>query len=55
MNRPFVVSINSVSGGGKIALGTALHRSLPQSALFCFDNFNDSNVESPPKTGVIKA
>jgi uridine kinase len=44
MNRPFVVSINSVSGGGKTALATALHRSLPQSALFCFDDYNDSNV-----------
>ena len=44
MNRPFVVSINSVSGGGKTALATALHRSLSQSALFCFDDFYDSNV-----------
>ena len=44
MNRPFVVSINSVSGGGKTALATALHRSLPQSTLFCFDDFDDSNV-----------
>ena len=44
MNQPFVVSINSVSGGGKTALATALHRSLPQSALFCFDDFDDSNI-----------
>ncbi|MXZ12241.1 MAG: AAA family ATPase [Gemmatimonadetes bacterium] len=44
MNRPFIISINSVSGGGKTALATALHRSLPQSALFCFDDFDDSNV-----------
>ena len=44
MNRHFVVSINSVSGGGKTALATALHRSLPQSALFCFDDFDESNV-----------
>ena len=44
MNRPFIISINSVSGGGKTALATALHRSLPQSALFCFDDYNDSNV-----------
>ncbi len=44
MNRPFVVSINSVSGGGKTALSAALHRSLPQSAQFCFDDFDDTNV-----------
>ena len=44
LNGPFVVSINSVSGGGKTALATALHRSLPQSALFCFDDFDDSNI-----------
>ena len=44
MNRHFVVSINSVSGGGKTALAIALHRSLPQSTLFCFDDFDDSNV-----------
>ncbi len=44
MNWPFVVSINSVSGGGKTALATALHRSLPKSALFCFDDFDGSNV-----------
>ena len=44
MNPHLVVSICSVSGGGKTALATALHRSLPQSALFCFDDFDDSNV-----------
>ena len=44
MNRHFVVSISSVSGGGKTALATALHGSLPQSALFYFDDFDDSNV-----------
>ena len=44
MHRSFIVSVNSVSGGGKTALATVLHRSLPQSALFCFDEFDDSNV-----------
>ncbi len=44
MDIPFVVSINSVSGGGKTALATALHRSLPRSALFCFDDFDDTNI-----------
>ena len=44
MNQLFIVSINSVSGGGKTALATALHRSLPQSVLFCFDDFDGSNV-----------
>ncbi len=44
MSRPLVVSVNSVSGGGKTTLATELHRSLPQSALFCFDEFDDSNI-----------
>ena len=44
MNRHFVVSVNSVSGGGKTALATALHRSLPESTLFCFDDFDGSNI-----------
>lgn len=42
--RSFVVALNGVSGGGKTALATALHRALPQSRLFCFDDFDESNV-----------
>ena len=44
MTRPIVISVNSVSGGGKTALATALYQSLPKSVLFCFDEFDDSNV-----------
>ena len=44
MKKPFVISINSVSGGGKTALSTTLHKSLPDSSLFRFDDFDDSNV-----------
>jgi uridine kinase len=44
LSKPFIVSINSVSGGGKTALATALHSSLPQAALFCFDHYDASNI-----------
>lgn len=44
MKKPFVISVNSVSGGGKTALATALHESLPDSSLFRFDDFDDSNI-----------
>jgi len=43
MRKPFIVAINAVSGGGKTALAQLLHRSLPESALFCFDDFEATN------------
>ena len=44
MKKPFVISVSSVSGGGKTALSVALHKSLPNSSLFHFDDFDDSNT-----------
>ena len=44
MDKPFIVSVNSVSGGGKTALSRALYRALPDAALFCFDDFDATNV-----------
>lgn len=44
MNKPYVISINAVSGGGKTALAKALHESLPQSILFCFDKYDETNI-----------
>ena len=44
MKKPFVISVSSVSGGGKTALSIALHKSLPDSSLFHFDDFDDSNI-----------
>ena len=44
MKKSYVISINSVSGGGKTALAQLLQQSLPESALFCFDDFNDTNI-----------
>lgn len=44
MTKPFVISVNSVSGGGKTALSLALHEALPNSVLFRFDEFDESNV-----------
>lgn len=44
MDKPFVISVNSVSGGGKTTLSTLLHKSLPDSSLFCFDDFDDTNI-----------
>ena len=44
MDRPFVIAINSVSGGGKTALARLVQFSLPRSGLFCFDEFDATNV-----------
>ena len=44
MKKPFVISVSSVSGGGKTALSVALHKALPNSSLFHFDDFDGSNI-----------
>jgi uridine kinase len=44
IDKPYVITINAVSGGGKTALAKLIHGSLPASALFCFDDFSDTNV-----------
>ena len=45
MKKPYVIAISSVGGGGKTALSTLLQQSLPTSVLFCFDDFDDTNLE----------
>ncbi|MCW5547787.1 MAG: hypothetical protein KIT44_02390 [Opitutaceae bacterium] len=42
--KPFVISINAVSGGGKTALAKLLAASLPKAVLFCFDDYDETNV-----------
>ena len=44
MKKPFIISVNSVSGGGKTAVSVALHKALPGSVLFSFDDFDETNV-----------
>ncbi|MEZ4712590.1 MAG: hypothetical protein R3A44_35710 [Caldilineaceae bacterium] len=44
MKKPCVIAINAVSGGGKTALARLVQKSLPASALFCFDDFDDTNI-----------
>lgn len=44
MAKPYVIAINAVSGGGKSALTNLLHHSLPDSRLFSFDEFDDTNI-----------
>lgn len=44
MEKPYIISISAVSGGGKTALAKLISESLPASALFCFDDFSDTNV-----------
>ena len=36
MSKPFVVSVNFVSGGGKTALAWLVHAWLAESVLYCF-------------------
>ncbi len=44
MKKPYIIAINAVSGGGKTALAKLLAESLPKSKLFCFDEFDDTNL-----------
>ena len=43
VTRPYVIAVNSVSGGGKTTLAKLLRDSL-SATLFCFDDFDDTNV-----------
>jgi uridine kinase len=47
MNKPYVIAINAVSGGGKTSLAKLVHESLSDSSLFCFDDFDATNVYPP--------
>jgi uridine kinase len=44
MKRPYIIAINSVSGGGKTALAKLVQESLPASVVFCFDDFDQTNL-----------
>src|SRR5262245_48019203 len=44
MNRPFVIAVNSIAGGGKTSLTKLLHECLPNSTFFCFDDYDSSNL-----------
>ncbi len=44
MKKPCIIAINSVSGGGKTALAKLLRESLHGSVLFCFDDFDETNL-----------
>jgi len=43
--KPYVIAINAVSGGGKTALANLVQLSLPGSVLFCFDDFEGAAPE----------
>jgi uridine kinase len=44
MKRPYVIAVDAVSGGGKTTLSQAVDKSLSSSALYCFDDFEETNV-----------
>ena len=44
MKKPYIIAINSVSGGGKTALANLVQEALPASILFCFDDFDQTNL-----------
>ena len=44
MKSPYVIAINSVSGGGKTSLVKLLQESLHASVAFYFDDFDETNV-----------
>jgi hypothetical protein len=41
--NPYVIAVNSVSGGGKTTLSRLLKEKL-SATMFCFDDFDDTNV-----------
>lgn len=43
MTKPYVITINAVSGGGKTALAQLVQLALPRARLFCFDEFEATN------------
>ena len=44
MKKPYIIAIDSVSGGGKTALARLLQESLPKSVVFYFDDFDETNL-----------
>ena len=42
--NPFVLSINSISGGGKTTLAKALNKCIDNSLLFSFDDYEETNI-----------
>ncbi len=44
MNNPYVVAINSISGGGKTTLTEVVAAALPSAVCFRFDDFDNSNI-----------
>ncbi|PKB72732.1 MAG: hypothetical protein BZY75_05520 [SAR202 cluster bacterium Io17-Chloro-G7] len=44
INRPFVIGISSVSGGGKTAVANKLAELLPDAVTLCFDDYDDTNT-----------
>ena len=44
MKKPYIIAINSVSGGGKTSLAKLLQQSLSGSVAFCFDDFDETNL-----------
>jgi len=44
MKRPYIIAVNSISGGGKTSLAKLLQGLLAGSEVFCFDDFDASNL-----------
>ncbi|MEM1223727.1 MAG: hypothetical protein AAGH40_13310 [Verrucomicrobiota bacterium] len=44
MDKPYVISINAISGGGKTTLTKLVAKSLKSSKVFHFDDFDSTNI-----------
>ena len=44
MKPSYIIAISAVSGGGKTAVSRELKSNLLESQLFCFDDYEDSNI-----------
>ncbi len=43
MKHPYIIAIGAIAGGGKTILSQAVHEFLSSSALYCFDDFEETN------------
>ena len=44
MNRPYIIAIDAVAGGGKTTLSKAVNEALYPSARYCFDEFDEPDI-----------
>jgi uridine kinase len=44
MNRPYIIAIDAIAGGGKSTLSGAVNAALSSSARYCFDDYDEPDI-----------